>query len=69
VQLEQIRILSAGADRGCGVRVGYRFLPPTRMLRSGRSLESAVAVDQPTRLVPPSTSTRALVEEDLIFAA
>jgi len=42
-----------------------RFLPPTRMLRSGRSLESAVAAEPPTRPVPPSTSTRAVLEDDL----
>ncbi|GJN13840.1 hypothetical protein PR202_gb00588 [Eleusine coracana subsp. coracana] len=30
------------------------------MLRSGRSFESAVTVEPPTRPVPPSTSTRAL---------
>ena len=42
----------------------HRFLPPTRMLRSGRSLESAVAVEPPTRPVPPSTSTRAVLEEE-----
>jgi len=41
----------------------HRFLPPTRTLRSGRSLESAVAVEPPTRPVPPSTSTRAVLEE------
>lgn len=39
-----------------------------RMLRSGRSLESAVAVEPPTRPVPPSTRTRAL-ERGLLGAA
>uniref|UniRef100_A0A0D9XWR4 Uncharacterized protein n=1 Tax=Leersia perrieri TaxID=77586 RepID=A0A0D9XWR4_9ORYZ len=52
------------ADHKCtGARGTNRFLPAMRMLRSGRSLESAVAVDPPTRPVPPSTSTRA--PEDL----
>lgn len=50
-------------------RVGYRFLSPTRMLRSGRSLESAVAVEPQTRPAPPSTSTRALLEGFLLAAS
>jgi hypothetical protein len=39
-----------------------------RMFRSGRSLESAVAVEPPTRPVPPSTSTRAALERALLGA-
>jgi hypothetical protein len=31
------------------------------MLRSGRSLESVAVVEPPTRPVPPSTSTRAVL--------
>jgi hypothetical protein len=50
-------------------RVGtYLFLPPTRMVRSGRSLESAAAVEPPTRPVPPSTSTRAVLEDLFVWA-
>jgi len=45
---------------GIEAEAPHRFLPPTRTLRSGRSLESAVAVEPPTRPVPPSTSTRPL---------
>jgi hypothetical protein len=47
----------------------YRFLPPTRMPRSGRSLERAAAVDPPTRPVPPSTSTRPVLEGLLLRCA
>ena len=49
---------------GIEAEAPHRFLPPTRTLRSGRSLESAVAVEPPTRPVPPSTSTRAVLEEE-----
>lgn len=36
----------------------YLFRPPTRIWRSGQSLERAMAVEPPTRPVPPRTSTR-----------
>lgn len=52
-----------------GTEDAYRFLSPTRMLRSGRSLESAVAVEPPTRPAPPSTSTRALEDLFLLVAS
>jgi hypothetical protein len=38
------------------------------MVRSGRSLESAAAVEPPTRPVPPSTSTRAVLEDLFVWA-
>lgn len=39
------------------VRYTYLFLPATMIRRSGQKLDSAVAVDPPTRPVPPRTNT------------
>lgn len=39
----------------CTCTVNHLFLPATRIWRSGHKLESAMAVDPPTRPVPPRT--------------
>ena len=40
----------------------YLLRPAMMIWRSGQRLERAVAVDPPTRPVPPSTKTRAFLD-------